>query len=131
MDKMKNPLSVEIYIDFEALNWLTDNEIYDNVFIYDDENIHDEPNVSSANDSYGNMVSTIPMPPAQEWERGAVQYWINELYKDIPMESTPPSQLSKNSSKLSKINASLVNQQVIQILDANPPYIGHMLVCNH
>ena len=38
-----------IAINFEALNLFPDNKIYDNVFIYDDENIDDEPNVASDN----------------------------------------------------------------------------------
>ena len=47
--KVNNPLYAGIAINFEALNLFPDNKIYDNVFIYDDENIDDEPNVASDN----------------------------------------------------------------------------------
>ena len=73
-----------IAIEFETLNLLPDKEVYENEFIYDDENIDDEPNVESAYDSFGNMVSSISMPPAQELERDAFQYRINELEIAIP-----------------------------------------------
>ena len=75
--KAKNPLYAGIAISFEAFNWFPDNEICDHVFIYDDENIDGEPNVASTNDYYGNKVSSILMPLAQELERYAVQYQIN------------------------------------------------------
>ena len=54
-----------IVIEFEALNKFPDNENYDGAFIYDEKNIDDELNVASANYFYGNIVSSIPMPPAQ------------------------------------------------------------------
>ena len=63
--KSNNPFYYGITINFEALNRLPDNEIYDNVFIYDDKNIDYKPNVVSANDFYGDMVSSIPMPTSQ------------------------------------------------------------------
>ena len=47
--KLNNPLYAGISTDFEALNLLPDDKIYDNVFIYDDKNIDDEPNVASTN----------------------------------------------------------------------------------
>ena len=65
MAKSKNPFYAGIDINFEALNWFPDNEVYDNVFIYDDKNIDYKPNVVSANDFYGDMVSSIPMPTSQ------------------------------------------------------------------
>ena len=61
--KSNNQLYDGIAIDYEALNQFLGNEIYDNAFIYYDKNIDDEPYVASANNSYGNMVSSIPMPP--------------------------------------------------------------------
>ena len=60
------------------------------------------------------------MPQSQVLERDAFQYQIDKLETTIPSESTPPSQFSENASKLSESNASLVNQRLIQILDANP-----------
>ena len=64
--KEKNPLYAGVAINFEALNRFPDNKSYEDVFIYDGENIGDEPNVEYYNGSYGNMVSSITMPTSQE-----------------------------------------------------------------
>ena len=108
-----NPLYREIQLDNAALDELPEDGRYEGVII-NSANENDvettQANDEALNDSYGSMISTVPLPPNTGLERDAVEARLDELQlaapvnRDSTLSNEESHSISQRLSQLSKNN---------------------------